>query len=743
MNYTKFWKTLINVIIYLLVAGGAVVMILPFAWMIMTSLKTDGEVNNWPPTWTSKNFGSTRDINLAKGSSTISNKSVLSLTEFKSLTSNSIYNPNKLVYYVNDDKVRRGEITLNYDKINFADSEDLNVLLEEFYKYFDNSDVRKDINLFFIDRDATPENFEKLYFGLFSPETGYYKKTNMVKNIILDLNKMSKFIDLTLEKNINRLPYFRINDSYDQNRINEINDKKQEFENYLKVLRTEINKTINEIEIYSKGLGLISIEENEKILNLLMDFNTNIKTFQDSILSKSNMLISKNIYEPNIQNINTLNMYSYFISNYENIQNKKLDNLKITFKVPLKEDMYNNFVEDIKKSDFSEEFKTEVLKLSSKKNILELKELVIQHFETKIIENIKSDFINEPKDLSRFISILRTLSKNNANINNYAEYITKSEFEFINSKISDKQNEFESLLNLRISTDNELNKFTKFYSNSISRVELLETSEIIDKILYKENSNIEIYTNNIYSSWLIDEMPIAKANFTFGEKFKNIFQNYVDAWNAAPFSKYYMNTVLMATATTVLEIIIGSMAAFAFAKLNFFGKNFIFTLFLATMMVPGEVMLVPNYITISRFQWIDSYYALIVPWVVSVFAIFLLRQQFLTVPNELWDAAKIDGSSSWRFLWTVMVPLSKPSILTGALLKFVGSWNAFLWVLIVTKSPEMRTLAVGLQTFRSESGEIYNLLMSASTFSLIPVILLFILLQNYFVEGIAKSGLKG
>jgi multiple sugar transport system permease protein len=261
--------------------------------------------------------------------------------------------------------------------------------------------------------------------------------------------------------------------------------------------------------------------------------------------------------------------------------------------------------------------------------------------------------------------------------------------------------------------------------------------------LYKENSKIEIYFNGIISSWLLDEEPVSSVEFTFSEVLKNIFQNYVTAWNAAPFSQYYINTVLMATTTTVFEIIIASMAAFAFAKLNFWGKNIIFTLFLATMMVPGEVLLVPNYITISRFQWLDSYYALIVPWIVSVFAIFLLRQQFMTVPNDLWDAAKIDGSSSWRFLWTVMVPLSKPALLTGALLKFVGSWNAFLWVLIVTKSPEMRTLAVGLQTFRSESGEIYNLLMAASTFSMIPIVIIFIFLQRYFVEGIAKSGLKG
>ncbi|KAF2956812.1 ABC transporter permease [Marinitoga sp. 38H-ov] len=199
----------------------------------------------------------------------------------------------------------------------------------------------------------------------------------------------------------------------------------------------------------------------------------------------------------------------------------------------------------------------------------------------------------------------------------------------------------------------------------------------------------------------------------------------------------------MATSTTILEIIFAAMAAFAFAKLEFWGKNFIFTLFLATMMVPGEVMLVPNFITISKFKWLDTYYALIIPWVVSVFAIFLLRQQFMTIPNDLWDAAKIDGSSSWRFLWTVMVPLSKPALITGALLKFVGSWNAFLWVLIVTKSPEMRTLAVGLQTFTTESGTMYNLLMAASTFSIIPIIILFIFMQKYFVAGIARSGLKG
>jgi multiple sugar transport system permease protein len=176
--------------------------------------------------------------------------------------------------------------------------------------------------------------------------------------------------------------------------------------------------------------------------------------------------------------------------------------------------------------------------------------------------------------------------------------------------------------------------------------------------------------------------------------------------------------------------------------MSFPGKNLIFGLFLSTMMIPGEVLLVPNFITISRFGWIDTYYALIIPWIVSVFAIFLLRQHFLTLPRELQDAAKIDGCSHWRFLWTVVVPLSKPAIVTSALLKFVGSWNAFLWVLIVTNKDKFRTLPVGLQTFSTDVGTVYNMLMAAATFSILPIIVLFLFTQRYFVQGIARTGLK-
>jgi multiple sugar transport system permease protein len=405
--------------------------------------------------------------------------------------------------------------------------------------------------------------------------------------------------------------------------------------------------------------------------------------------------------------------------------------------------MYNNFIEDFKSADFDEDIKEIVLNVIDESNIRTLKDLVTAEIESEMIEEISNNLADQSSEVSVYGNILRNLSESEGNFDNYKYILSFNNAKFLESKLPQKRQELERILKLRKSYDEFISDFSNFYNNSTSQAKILSESNYVDKILYKENSKIEIYFNGIISSWLLDEEPVSSVEFTFSEVLKNIFQNYVTAWNAAPFSQYYINTVLMATTTTVFEIIIASMAAFAFAKLNFWGKNIIFTLFLATMMVPGEVLLVPNYITISRFQWLDSYYALIVPWIVSVFAIFLLRQQFMTVPNDLWDAAKIDGSSSWRFLWTVMVPLSKPALLTGALLKFVGSWNAFLWVLIVTKSPEMRTLAVGLQTFRSESGEIYNLLMAASTFSMIPIVIIFIFLQRYFVEGIAKSGLKG
>lgn len=218
--------------------------------------------------------------------------------------------------------------------------------------------------------------------------------------------------------------------------------------------------------------------------------------------------------------------------------------------------------------------------------------------------------------------------------------------------------------------------------------------------------------------------------------------NYVKAWNVAPFGRYFFNSFVIAIITTIGEVITAILAAYAFAKMRFFGKNVIFAVLLGTLMIPGEMLLIPNYVTITRLGWYNRYEALIIPWLASVFAIFLLRQFFRSIPDELQDAARIDGCSRIRFLWQIVVPLSKPAIMTVALLKFLGSWNAFLWVLIMTSSESMRTVPVGLSLFSSEVGTAYEQLMAASVLAIIPVLILFLFTQKQFIQGVARTGIK-
>ena len=220
------------------------------------------------------------------------------------------------------------------------------------------------------------------------------------------------------------------------------------------------------------------------------------------------------------------------------------------------------------------------------------------------------------------------------------------------------------------------------------------------------------------------------------------WQNYVLAWNAAPFGRYFFNSFFMSITTTLGEVFTTILAAYAFAKMKFFGKNKVFALLLATLMIPGQMLLLPNYVTIARLGWLDKYQALIIPWLVSVFGIFLLRQFFRGIPDELLDAAKIDGCSRFRFLFTVAVPLSRPAIFTVALFKFLGSWNSFTWVLIMTNSVNMRTVPVGLRVFSSEIGTAYEQLMAASVLAIIPVLVLFFFTQKQFIQGVARTGIK-
>ncbi len=219
-------------------------------------------------------------------------------------------------------------------------------------------------------------------------------------------------------------------------------------------------------------------------------------------------------------------------------------------------------------------------------------------------------------------------------------------------------------------------------------------------------------------------------------------ENYVKAWHAAPFDRYFFNSFFIAITTTIGEVFTTILAAYAFAKMRFFGKNVLFAALLGTLMIPGEMLLLPNYVTIARLGWLDHYEALIIPWLVSVFGIFLLRQFFRSLPDELLDAARMDGCSRFRFLFRIAVPLSRPAIFTVALFKFLGSWNAYVWVLIMTNKEAMRTVPVGLQVFSSEIGTAYEQLMAASVLAIIPVLILFFFTQKQFIQGIARTGIK-
>ena len=221
------------------------------------------------------------------------------------------------------------------------------------------------------------------------------------------------------------------------------------------------------------------------------------------------------------------------------------------------------------------------------------------------------------------------------------------------------------------------------------------------------------------------------------------FVNYLDAFRAAPFARYFFNTVLTSACVTACVLVTSILAGYAFGRLRFKGKGIIFAVFMATMMVPFEVILIPNSLIIQRLGLQNTYPALILPWAASVFSIFLLRQFFQSVPGDYQDAAQIDGCTEWQFLWRIAVPMVKPALVTVGLFAFLGSWNSLLWPLIVTDESSMRVLQVGLTTFLEEEQAFMNLLMAASAFVTAPVIIIFLLAQRRFIEGVSGVGLKG
>ncbi len=248
------------------------------------------------------------------------------------------------------------------------------------------------------------------------------------------------------------------------------------------------------------------------------------------------------------------------------------------------------------------------------------------------------------------------------------------------------------------------------------------------------------------NAWRTDRQNASLGLPVTGELRKlasTIWVNYVNAWKEdVNFPWYYINSFVIAISTTVLQLATSALAAYAFATMKFRGKELIFLIFLGTMMIPGQVTLVPNYVIVAKLGWIDTYKALIIPWIASVFSIFMMRQFFMTIPTELWDAAQIDGCTRFEYLWRVMLPLAVPVLVTTGLFSFISGWNTFLWPLIVTNSPRLRTIQVGLSSFNQEFGTKPNLLMAASTTAIAPLLVLFFIAQKQFIQGIARTGLK-
>lgn len=226
--------------------------------------------------------------------------------------------------------------------------------------------------------------------------------------------------------------------------------------------------------------------------------------------------------------------------------------------------------------------------------------------------------------------------------------------------------------------------------------------------------------------------------------------NYKEAWEQANFSKYFLNSVLITLGTLAGLLFTSILAGYAFARIEFKGKNLLFGIFLATMMIPESVTLIPNYMLIRGSiiplpggTWINTYWALTIPFMANAFSIFLLKQFFAQVPNELWDAARIDGCDHTRFLIQVVLPISKAPVMTVLLFGFTASWNAFQWPLLVTTRDTWRPLMVGLYGFITEAGPNTHWLMAGAVITIIPILLVYFLAQKQFTQGIATTGLKG
>ncbi len=224
-----------------------------------------------------------------------------------------------------------------------------------------------------------------------------------------------------------------------------------------------------------------------------------------------------------------------------------------------------------------------------------------------------------------------------------------------------------------------------------------------------------------------------------------LFSNYATAFTTANLGRLFLNTLYVGLVSTILSLVITVLSAFAFARLEFKGKNILFAALLATMMIPGELFTITNYITVSNLGWKNTYTVLIVPFLVSVFYIYLLRQNFLQIPNELYLAAKVDGTSDIKYLWKVMIPLSLPTLISITILKMMGAWNSYIWPRLVANDEAHQLITNGLRNaFTETTGDVnYPVQMAAVAIVSLPLFLVFIFLRKYIMKGVSRSGIKG
>ena len=221
--------------------------------------------------------------------------------------------------------------------------------------------------------------------------------------------------------------------------------------------------------------------------------------------------------------------------------------------------------------------------------------------------------------------------------------------------------------------------------------------------------------------------------------------NYAKAWGTADLGRLFMNTLYVGVVSTLLSLVITVLSAFAFARLEFKGKETLFGALLASMMIPGELFTITNYLTVNKLGWMNSFTALVVPFLVSIFYIYLLRQNFMQIPNELYLAAKVDGTSDLKYLWKVMIPLALPTLISITILKMMGAWNSYIWPKLVANDPEHMMITYGLRNaFTDTSGQAdYPVQMAAVAIVSAPLFMVFLCLRKYIMAGVSRGGIKG